>query len=186
MKISVLFSSPNNNGNTKILLDSFLQHCSADIELINVYKLRINPCIDCKGCYKTGKCVISDDMEQIYDAIDNSDAVIVASPMYFTTLPGPLKLVIDRYQAYWSRRFILKDKAKGKRKKGVLLMTSGLKGEKEFSHSEAIMKQFFSLINAEFFLSIYAEETDKYPVKSNENIKSSASEKGRELCRAVF
>ncbi|MGE5628842.1 MAG: flavodoxin family protein [Solirubrobacterales bacterium] len=185
MKIVVLFSSPNPDGNTGILLKSFLMHCKEEVNYINVYTLNVKPCTDCRACYKTGICIINDDMNELYNLVENCDAVIIASPMYFTSLPGPLKLVIDRFQAYWSRKFIIKDHEPLKRKRGVLLMTSGVKSDLGFSSCEAIAKQFFSLINADFNFKIYGEETDKYPIKSNEAILKTSEEKGREFCRAV-
>lgn len=181
MKTVVLFSSPNRKGNTSILLDNFLKEYKGEVEILNVYDLNIEPCIDCRYCYNTGKCKLKDDMIRIYEKIDICDVVVIASPMYFTSFPAPLKMVIDRFQAYWSRKFIIKEQTPLKRKRGVLLMSSGLKGEFAFSHCEAIIKQFFSLINAEFFSKVYAEATDKNPVKDNENIKRIAVQKGIEL-----
>lgn len=185
MKTVVLFSSPNRKGNTGILLESFLEKCVEEVDIINVFDLDIKPCIDCKYCYKTGKCFINDGMNEIYEKIENCDVVIIAAPIHFTSFPGPLKLIIDRFQAYWSRKFILKDKHSISRKKGVLLMTSGLMEEDTFSHCEAMIKQFFSLVNAEFFSKVYAVDTDKNPVKNNEQIKNLAVQKGIELCNKV-
>jgi multimeric flavodoxin WrbA len=185
LKTVVLFSSPNRRGNTGVLLDNFLKECQGEVEIINVFDLKVKPCIDCRYCYKTGKCIIRDDMDAVYEKIENCDALIIASPMHFTSFPGPLKLVIDRFQAYWSRKFILKDQNSIKRKMGVLIMTSGLKDEAAFSHAEAMMKQFFSIVNAEFFLKIYGLDTDKHPVKDNEELKKYAVQKGKDLCGEV-
>lgn len=185
MKIVVLFSSPNPNGNTGKLLSCFLKHCEGEVNLINVNTLSVKPCTDCKACYKTGMCYINDDMSELYHVVEDSDAVILASPMYFTSFPGPLKLVIDRFQAYWSRKFIIKDNKPLKRKLGVLLMTSGVKSDFGFTYCEAISKQFFSLINADFKFKVYGEESDKYPIENNEEIIKAAEEKGMEFCRAV-
>jgi len=185
MNTVVLFSSPNKNGNTGILLKSFLDSNTDEVNMIFVFDLEVKPCIDCKYCYKTGKCFIDDDMNEIYKKIESCDVLIIAAPVNFTSFPAPLKLVIDRFQAYWSRKFILKDMQQIKRKKGVLLMTSGMKEEDTFSHCEAMTKQFFSLVNAEFSSKIYAMDTDNYPVKSNENIKNLAICKGKELYNIV-
>ncbi|MHC1721368.1 MAG: flavodoxin family protein [Clostridiaceae bacterium] len=182
MKTIVLFSSPDRNGNTGTLLDSFLKNCSSEVEIINIYSLKINPCIDCKFCQKNRKCVFADDMNAIYEKIESCDALIIASPMYFTSFPAPLKMVIDRFQVYWSRKFILKEESPFKRKKAILIMSSGLRGIPAFSHCEAMMKQFFSLINAEAYQPLYAEETDRNPVRSDENQKILAIKRGEEFC----
>jgi len=182
VKTIALFSSPDRNGNTGTLLDSFLKNCSSEVEIINVYSLNIKPCIDCKFCRKNRKCVFTDDMNMLYEKIENCDALIIASPMYFTSFPAPLKMVIDRFQVYWSRKFILKEESPFKRKKAILIMSSGLKGIPSFSHCEAMMKQFFSLVNAEAFVPLFAEGTDDNPVKSDENLKNHATKRGEDFC----
>ena len=181
MNTVVLFSSPNKNGNTRTLLENFLDMNSNEVDMIFVFDLNVKPCIDCKYCYKSGKCFINDDMNDIYKKVERCDVLIIASPIYFTSFPAPLKLIIDRFQAYWSRKFISKDKLQTSRKKGVLLMTSGLKEEDTFSHCEAMTKQIFLLLNTEFSSKVYAMDTDNNPVKSNEQIKCFASQKGIEL-----
>lgn len=185
MKTVVLLSSPKRSGNTEFLLENFLKECKEQTEVINVYNLKVNPCTDCKGCINTGRCVINDDMNKIYETIDNCNKIIIASPVYFTSFPAPLKVVIDRFQPYWSRKFVIKEKALEYKKKAALLLTCGAKEENSFIHCEAVMKQFFSLINAEFISKIYVDGTDNYPIDKNHQIIKYAVEKGREFCRAV-
>lgn len=181
MKTLVLFSSPDKTGNTWTLLNSFLNNCNDETEIINVFDLKINPCIDCGFCQKNGKCFFSDDMNEIYRKVENCDALIIASPMHFTSFPSPLKMFIDRFQVYWSKKFILKEDNPFKRKKAILIMTSGLKGIQAFSHCEAMMKQFFSLVNAEPFPPLYADGTDIQPVKENEALIKEAADRGKEF-----
>jgi multimeric flavodoxin WrbA len=182
VKTLVLFSSPNRKGNTGILLDNFLKGCQGDVEIINVFGLKVKPCNDCRFCGLNKRCVNSDDMDELYEKVENCDAVVIASPLYFTSFPAPLKTVIDRFQVYWSRKYIHKDSTPFKRKKGILVMTSGLKGIPAFSHCEAMMKQFFSLVNAEAAQPLYADGTDKDPVKDDADILNIATERGREFC----
>lgn len=66
MKVLVLFSSPNKNGNTFKLLERFLEGLNQKVDFIDVYRKNIRPCIDCKMCYKIEKCSIKDDMTEIY------------------------------------------------------------------------------------------------------------------------
>lgn len=182
MKTLVLFSSPNRKGNTGILIDNFLKGCQGDVEIINVFGLKVKPCNDCRFCGLNKRCVNSDDMDELYEKVENCDAVVIASPLYFTSFPAPLKTVIDRFQVYWSRKYIHKDSTPFKRKKGILVMTSGLKGIPAFSHCEAMMKQFFSLVNAEAVQPLYADGTDKDPVKDDADILNIATARGREFC----
>lgn len=181
MKTLVLFSSPDRNGNTGVLLDSFLKDCKGETEVVNVFGLNVKPCTDCKFCASNKRCVF-DDLNELYEKAEKCDAIVVASPMYFTSFPAPLKTVIDRFQVYWSRKFIHRDQSPFKRKKGILLMTAGLKGREAFSHCEAMMKQFFSLTNAEAAEPLYADGTDAVKVKYDQEMLKNAAERGRQFC----
>ena len=60
------------------------------------------------ACAKTGECIIRDDMQAIYEDLLSADILLVANPIYFQGLPCQLKCVIDRCQALWARKYILK------------------------------------------------------------------------------
>lgn len=175
-------ASPHKNGNTAILLDSFLKGVSGEVEVINVYESNVKPCIDCKYCYNHKECVLKDDMIDIYKKIENSNNIIIASPVYFSFVPAPLKAIIDRLQVGWSGKFIRKDFAQSSKKKiGVLIMTAGANMENVFEPTEYAMKQFFSVTGSELVHKIYAINTDKVPVENNEEIKNKAFQAGESI-----
>ncbi|MBK5211627.1 MAG: flavodoxin family protein [Coriobacteriia bacterium] len=66
----------------------------------------IEGCRACDGCNKTGVCVIDDTMRPLYHAFDEAAALCWISPIYFGGVPAPLKAVIDRFQAFYSRRLL--------------------------------------------------------------------------------
>lgn len=66
----------------------------------------IEGCRACDGCNKTGICVIDDAMRPLYRALDEAAALCWISPIYFAGVPAPLKAVIDRLQAFYSRRLL--------------------------------------------------------------------------------
>ena len=81
-----LFGSPRRGGNTDILLDEFLRGCTergAACERIRICELRVGGCRGCGGCEKTGRCVVEDDMQPIYEALERSDRIVMAAPIYF-------------------------------------------------------------------------------------------------------
>ena len=51
--------------------------------------------------FKTGQCVIGDDMEEILNKMQQADVIVVATPTYFYTMNGKLKTVIDRFLPKW-------------------------------------------------------------------------------------
>ncbi len=100
MKVLVLNGSPKmEQSNTMCLTHAFLDGaCWADAEIIDVAKAHIKSCLGCFACWnKTpGKCVITDDMEQILPKIISADVIIWSFPLYYFSVPGGLKNLIDR------------------------------------------------------------------------------------------
>ena len=109
-KLLVLFGSPNGQGCTRKLLDSFLvrfrENNSWEITEINAYEENVHPCTGCKSCAKKEGCVF-DDFDRIDKELRASDLLVVASPVYNCSFPSPLKAVLDRTQRYFEARFSL-------------------------------------------------------------------------------
>ena len=87
------------------LAGAFVEGASAagaECVLKSLHELRnISPCRACYGCLKTGKCIIPDDMQQLYPEFDQADAVVFVSPLYYATLPAQAMAVINRLYPYW-------------------------------------------------------------------------------------
>ena len=110
------FGSPRKGGNTDILLEEFLRGCQeqgASCERIRVTRLQVGGCKGCDGCEKTGRCVVEDDMQAVYEALERSDRIVMAAPIYFYNVPAQAKAVIDRTQALWSRKYIREETGRG-------------------------------------------------------------------------
>lgn len=183
MKTLVLFASPRNNGNTKTMLDCFLKEVEGSIEILDVYKKTISPCIDCRFCWKKRECFIKDDMQDIYNKADEADNIVIASPIYFNSVPGPLKILIDRFQVYWAGH-VRKDFPKTISKKGIILFCGGAPAfENQFLGGELVIKGFFREISTEFIGILTASNTDKYPVSENIDIQEQASNLGELLSK---
>lgn len=110
MKIIGISTSPRPGSNVKIALQTALEVAEtkgAQTELINVAQLKISPCIGddfCKG--HEGKCVLDDDMSQIYEKILEADAIIIGTPIYFFDVTAQAKTVIDRLYAFFMQEAI--------------------------------------------------------------------------------
>jgi multimeric flavodoxin WrbA len=58
---------------------------------------KINYCTGCGACQSNGgKCVQKDDMAEVLDKMVNADVIVMATPVYFYTMNGQMKTVIDR------------------------------------------------------------------------------------------
>jgi multimeric flavodoxin WrbA len=99
MKILAISCSPRSNGNTVAILEEALrgaQDEKADVELYSVSGKTIQPCDGCWSCVNTAKCHIADDMQELYDKIVKADGIIFGTPIYFWSMTGQAKTVLDR------------------------------------------------------------------------------------------
>jgi multimeric flavodoxin WrbA len=120
--------SPRRRGNSEQLLDSALAgaaEAGARVVKLVAVDLGISQCRGCNACSLTGECVQRDRMREVYEALDSADALIVASPVFFATVPGVLKTLYDRCQPYWARIHVLKQPPPPKRPAGLLLVRGG-------------------------------------------------------------
>lgn len=165
MKVLGILSSPRRKGNSEILLDKALEAAESaglDTERIVLNELKFVPCQECGGCNKTGRCIINDDMQAIYEKIDEASVIIIASPIFFGSLPAQLKAMIDRYQCRWVEKVVLKEKKDMKvKKKGFLILVSGSNRKRFFKNAEGIVKNFFAVLDIEFIGSLYCPDIDE-------------------------
>lgn len=106
-KILILNGSPRKNGKTASLVKAFIEGAkSAGNEVKEFYidGMNIASCKACEACsHNGGYCVQKDDMEKINDAYLWTDVIVFASPMYWGTITGQLKITIDRLYAIQNR-----------------------------------------------------------------------------------
>ena len=103
MKIIVLMGSPNPKGSTSILVEQFRRGAEEGghaVEVIDVCRADVHPCIGCVRCGYEGPCVQKDDVEEIRRKLLNADMVVFATPLYYYGMTAQLKTVIDRFCAY--------------------------------------------------------------------------------------
>jgi len=155
MNILAFMGSPRFRGNVDTLLDVFIdsaknENPNVKVKKINLAAKKITPCIECGECDKTGKCVLKDDMTEIYDLIDEADVIVVASPIFFYNITAWTQALVERSQALWVRKYVLKTTDITRRKKGIFLSVGATKGKKLFDGVNLIIKYFFDAINAEF------------------------------------
>lgn len=152
MKVVAFQGSPRIEGNTDILLKETLRAIGDSLHEIRLFTLNlmnIKPCQDCSGCDKTGVCIINDDMNDIYQAIREADRIILASPIFFFGLSAQAKAMVDRCQAFWCEKYLLKKAIpRGPHgRKGLSLVVGGMKREVGIHCSEATAKAFFRTIS---------------------------------------
>ncbi len=156
MKVLGIFGSPRRGGNTELLLEETLKGAEKEgavTERLYLSQIAITPCKECHGCDRTGSCVILDDMQKVYPKLLEADVVILASPIFFYGVTAWAKALIDRSQAFWSKKYLLKDPSlgeKGRKRKGFFISVGATKGEKVFDGAILTVKYFFDVLNAEY------------------------------------
>ena len=186
MKVLGIMGSPRLKGNTDLLLDEALKGAKsqqAEVEKIVVDKLNITPCREYYGCLKDGNCVIKDDMGDVYHKLLEADGIIVASPMFFYGVSAQLKALIDRCQALWVRRYVLKN-LPGPAGRGAFIAVGATRGKQLFDGSILTVKYFFQAIGAEYTGELLLRGVDKRgEIKEHPAALSDAFELGKKLVR---
>lgn len=167
-KAVILYGSPHENGHTKKALYKVIEELKNDydFEFIDAFKANIKPCIDCGFCEKTGKCVFSD-FNNIDKILRECELLIIATPIYNSSFPAPLKTIIDRTQLYFNMKTKLKINPFKQKKRAILVATYGSNDD---SCEEIILNQlklFFILLNAKLFKAIFVKNTDKIKGSTN-------------------
>lgn len=100
MKIVGIRSSPRGkHSNTLKLLNAALDGASeegAEVESVDIAKMKIKYCIACNSCHETGVCTIKDDYEVVLKKLLAADGIVLSSPNYITNITAQLKTMFDR------------------------------------------------------------------------------------------
>jgi len=188
MKVLGIFGSPRRGGNTELLLEEALKGAEkegGEVERIYLSDFTITPCKECHGCDNTGNCVILDDMEKIYPKLLEANVLILASPIFFYGVTAWAKALIDRSQALWARKYLIKDPTlgkEGKKRKGFFISVGATKGQKVFEGAILTVKYFFDVLNAEYVGELlYRGVEAKGDILKHPEALQQAFEAGRKL-----
>lgn len=107
-KILLLNGSPHIHGCTATALDEMIkifEKENIETELIQVGTKDIRGCISCNKCSETGKCVFDDLVNEVAGAFEESDGLVVGSPVYYGSPNGNILSFMDRlfYSTHFSK-----------------------------------------------------------------------------------
>lgn len=108
MKVLMLNGSPRANGNTSAALNEMAKIFSQEnieTEICQIGNKDIRGCIACGTCYKNGKCVFNDVVNEIAPKFEQADGLVVASPVYYASANATLIACLDRlfYSTHFSK-----------------------------------------------------------------------------------
>ncbi len=144
--------SPRRGGNSEVLLNEFCraaEDAGWKVDLLRVNELKFRPCQACDACAKDGRCIVQDDMQQVYPKMAEADALVIASPITFGSLNAQLKMFIDRFQCWWHAKYNLKNPLipDDNKRPGFFICVGALKRKRFCENAEEIIKVFFHNIN---------------------------------------
>jgi len=178
-----ILGSPRRGGNSDTLLDQCLKGArdrgATTIKLV-LRDLKIAPCQGCNQCLTTGECAVADSMREVHRALLQADAVVVASPIYFSGLTGQTKCMIDRCQSLWARENLTGKKVAHARKGAIILVGGDPKAV--FRNAQSELKAFMKGIGITFQSELLVAGADKAgEVRAREAEMRQAYEMGQGL-----
>jgi multimeric flavodoxin WrbA len=163
MKVVGISGSPRRGGNTETLLREVLrgaEKAGAETRLFILSRMNISPCLHCDGCLAEGECVVKDDMWLIYPEIESLDALVLASPIHFYGVTAQAKAMIDRFQAFYTRKYVLKRRIAAKKRRGVFISVGGTRFPDLFEHAKAVVGIFFRTIDVAYWAELLIPGVD--------------------------
>jgi len=191
-KILAFYGSPRRKGNTSLLLRKAVQgarESGADVEEIVLRDLKMSPCLEIYGCKETGRCAIQDDFQTVYDRLLTCRGLMLASPVFFYTVSAHTKILMDRCQSFWVKRYWPEKKPMGKhepKRNGLFISVGATRGKKLFDGTLLSVRYFFDAIDVKLWRSILYRGLDfegdvlKYPAYLDE-----AYESGKALAQSI-
>jgi multimeric flavodoxin WrbA len=160
MKILAIYGSPRRRGNTSLLLKKAVEgarHAGAEVDEIVLRDLKMAPCLEIYGCKKDGRCVIQDDFQEIYDQLLGSEALMLASPIFFYAVSAHTKILMDRCQSLWVKKHWIEKIPFGQgqiKRKGLFISAGATSGKKLFDGALLSIRYFFDVLDMEVWRTL--------------------------------
>ena len=190
--ILAVYGSPRRKGNTSLLLQKAVQgarEAGGNVEEIILRDLKMSPCLEIYGCKKTGRCVIQDDFQKVYDQLLACDGIILASPIFFYAVSAHTKILMDRCQSLWVKKYWVEKTPFGKKeakRKGLFISVGATKGKKLFDGVLLAVRYFFDTFDAELWQSLLYRGLDfEGDVLEHPEHLEEAYEAGKALYQAI-
>ncbi len=181
MQILGVVGSPRRGGNTEILVDEILDgatEAGAEIEKIILDALDIRPCKGCFACSKTHECVQDDDMKMVIVKMQESQAWVLGTPIYWWGPSAQFKAFLDRWVSIPRTLF--------RGKKTILTIPCGGGSESYARHTVDMLDDILSYLGMEHFATILAPGFGKRgEVRSAPDILSAARQAGNDIIKKI-
>ena len=191
-RILAIHGSPRRGGNTSTLLAQAVDGArqeGAQVEEVVLRDLRMSPCLEIYACKKDGLCAIQDDFQGLRQKLLDCQGLMLASPIFFYTVGAHVKIMMDRCQSLWVKKYWIDRTPFGRgplARKGLFISVGATKGARLFESPLLTVKYFMDILDMELWRSLLyrgldlADEAREHPEYLEE-----ARRVGAELARAL-
>ena len=186
-KVVIVLGSPRRKGNSTTLAERAAEgarDAGADVETFYLHGMDIKPCDACDVCLEdtARDCHIEDDMAGLYPKLRQTDALIIAGPIYWFTVSAQTKLFVDRcYALGGPQGYALKGKQIG------IILTYG-DADPFVSGAVNAMRTFqdaFAYVGARIASMVYGSALEAGEIRSNRQLMEKAYLMGKQLATEV-
>jgi multimeric flavodoxin WrbA len=192
VKIVAIFGSPRRKGNTATLLREAIRaarESGAVVEEIVLRDHKISPCLEIYGCKADGECAIKDDFQKVRDLILDAQGLILASPIFFYSVSAHTKILMDRFQSLWVKKYWIDKTPKNQKniqRKGLFIAVGATKGKKLFDGSLLSIRYFFDILDMELWKALLYRQLDfEGDVLKHPEFLQEAYEAGKKFVEAL-
>ena len=165
MKVLAINASPRTTGNTASLVDKALEGAGskgAGIKRIDLAGMQIRPLTedDYTVSFDAVRSDVSDDLAYLIEEMSSSDVLMIASPIFFGSLTGQLKTMIDRFQFAWREKNTQLREIFPKRKRGAFISVQAQDRSDFFGNASSIVRHFFATVNVSYDAELFFGELE--------------------------
>ena len=192
IEIAAVYGSPRRQGNTSTLLRravSGARDAGARVTEIVLRDLKMSPCLEIYGCKDAGRCVINDDFGKVETLLQRIDGMMLASPIFFYTVSAHTKILMDRCNSQWVKKYWIEKKPFGQKsypRKGLFISVGSTNGKRLFEGALLTVSYFMDALDMDLWKSLLFRgiETEGQIQKTPASLEE-AYEAGKALVQAL-
>ena len=99
MKVLIINGSPHNDGCKKTALsivEKELNNNGIETEWLHIGNMDVRGCVDCGFCKENKRCAFEDVVNEANKKFEESDGILIGTPVYYSGMNGTLKSFLDR------------------------------------------------------------------------------------------
>jgi multimeric flavodoxin WrbA len=161
----------------------------AHVPEIVLRDLKMSPFLEIYGCKKDGACVIKDDFESVESLFQRIDGLILASPIFFYSVSAHTKILMDRCNSLWVKKYWVEKKPFGQKSyphKGLFLSVGSTRGKRLFDGAVLSVKYFMDALDMQLWKTLlYRGIETEGQIREHSSALQEAYDAGRDLVRAL-